>query len=275
MPFDQQARQALDRDFDIASHVADIPHIIAGWNERSARMRSSRSDARLELSYGEHSRMTLDFFPSGQAEDALLVFVHGGYWRALDKQMFAFVAEGFDANVAVVNYPLAPQARMGEIVSAIRALPAFLCANAAGLGFDCRRVVICGHSAGGHLAMMLALTREPAMRFAAACAIGGIYDLAPVHQAAINGEIGLLAEDVVDHSPLRLARDIGFPCLVAAGALESGEFLRQHRGFAQHWRQVGQELDTMIVPGANHFSVLDSLADRLHPLNRWLTARLG
>lgn len=276
MTLDPQDSGPLDRDFDISNHVVGIPQIMAEWTDRSARIRNARSDALLDLSYGAHPRMMLDYFPAlAGAGTGLLVFIHGGYWRSLDKQVFTFIAEGFDANVAVVTYPLAPQARMGEIVDAIRALPAWLSGNADSLGFDRRHIVICGHSAGGHLAMMLTLSNEKGPKPAAACAIGGLYDLRPVQQAAINREIGLSFEDALNNSPLPLVRDTGFPCLLAAGALESPEFLRQHRILESRWRQTGQDLDTMMIAGANHFSVLDRLIDRAHPLNRWLTERLG
>jgi arylformamidase len=184
----------------------------------------------------------MDIFLPGARPMAM--FIHGGWWRTLDRTMFSHMARGLNAHgiaVAVVGYDLCPAVAIGDIVEQIRRAGAFL---------D-RRIVLVGHSAGGHLAAMAASDRN----VAAGYAISGVFDLDPLVGLSMNADWKLDAPSARALSPCRSAKpDIAFDAVV--GALESNEFRRQSRVLAEAWGARYEE-----ISGANHFTVLDPLAD--------------
>src|SRR5262245_9994672 len=111
-------RAQLDAAYNNRAAVPLAEQIIAGWNARSVEIRQTRR-AHLDLVYGESLRERLDLFVADNPNAPTLVFIHGGYWQMNDKEGFAFLAEGplaRDINVAIVEYTLAPDARMDRIV---------------------------------------------------------------------------------------------------------------------------------------------------------------
>lgn len=254
----------LDRHLNIGAAYPDLPRRIDRWREESAATRRDIA-ARLDMPYGTAEREVLDYFPSPKPK-ASLVFIHGGSWRVLEKDTFSFIARplveaGF--NVAVVNYPLAPAASLSGIVDSVRRALVWLVSAPDGPGFEPARTFVIGHSAGGHLAAMLALTDWSsfgldASPFAAGCAIGGLYDIEAVRRSYLNDDLKLGAETAAAESPLVQARKVEPPFLLAIAEHESPEFQRQHREFAARWRAAGQVLDDVILPDHDHFSVLGS-----------------
>src|SRR5215467_9309951 len=148
-----------DREYNARAAVPEHPRILASWAERGAATRRQRAGL-LDLPYGESAAERLDVFPTPRNGSPLLVYIHGGYWRALDKSDFSWVAPPFvdhGVAVAVVNYGLAPGTSIEEIVRQMLRAFAWLYRKADDLGFDPQRIYVAGHSAGGHLsAMMLA-----------------------------------------------------------------------------------------------------------------------
>ena len=126
---------------------------VAGWSARSDAVRKARG-GKIDLRYGDEPRQRLDFFACGTPGAPTLAYIHGGYWQLNDKEPYAFFGEtllpaGF--NLALLEYTLAPAARMDQIVAEVRAAVAWVIDHAAELGGDPRRVFVAGHSAGGHL----------------------------------------------------------------------------------------------------------------------------
>lgn len=162
-------RAALDKLYNNRAAVPTHGEDLARWAAATAAARKSLP-AHLDLRYGPHPRETLDLFTVPQSGRPLLVFIHGGYWQALSKDDFSFVAEGFAgaaaghrANVALLNYPLGPESTMDRIVASIRQALVWLWHEAGTLRFDRNRIHVTGHSAGGHLTAMAALTDWPAL----------------------------------------------------------------------------------------------------------------
>lgn len=115
-------REDLDRQYNARVTVPDFARIVEDWNRRSKELRKHANMCE-EVRYGNGERELMDVFPAPKSDSPLLAFFHGGYWQALDKRVFHFVAKEFierEIAVAVVNYPLAPAASMDEIVESCR-----------------------------------------------------------------------------------------------------------------------------------------------------------
>ena len=270
----------LDAQINLRARWPEHEAYFARWAAESAAFRAERT-ARLDLRYGPTAGQTLDLFPAAAATAPLIAFIHGGYWQALDKSDFSYLGAAFlDRGIAYasLNYDLAPDARIGEMVVQIRRAFAWLQAEAPALGVDPRRMLALGHSAGGHLAAMALATdwqadfgvAEPAL--AAAGSISGIYDLEPMRLCYQQPVLQLDPETVRDMSPLRIAPPPGARLVCAVGGEETDEFLRQQAAFAADWRRQGAELDALVIETQTHFSILDLLLDPAHPLTAKLIA---
>jgi arylformamidase len=265
---------ALEREYNARATIPEHPEIFARWAEQGAATRRRRAGL-IDVPYGNDVGERLDFFPTPTGGAPLFVFIHGGYWRSLDKFDFSWIAPPFlDAGIAVAftNYGLAPRVAVEEIVrQQIRAL-AWLYARADELGFDRRRIVVAGHSAGGHLtAMMMAVLWprvDPALPpdlVKAGLAVSGLFDLAPlVPLPFINVDLALDAASARKVSPLHLPPATGAPLMTAVGALESSEFHRQTQLIRRAWS--GNARDHVEVADANHLTVCDALGDPGAPL---------
>ncbi|MDB5407582.1 MAG: esterase [Rhodospirillales bacterium] len=268
---------ALDAQHDLRAAVPRFPEYAASWAARSEAARSAQ-ECRLDIPYGDGPDETLDLFPA-EPGAALVIFFHGGFWRAQDKRDFLYPAPAFLARgiaYASVDYTLAPAASIDEIVAQSRRAVAFVARNAAGLGVDPRRLFVAGHSAGGHLTAMLALTDWSVLGLAEApmcggCAVSGVYDLEPIRLCYLNAVLGLDAAAAARNSPRRLlvASSRAAPPLVfAVGGNETAEFRRQQDEFADAWRQRGLKLTVVSQPGEDHFSIMDRFAEPTSTLFR-------
>ena len=157
MPTDYEA------EYNNRARVPEHPEIFARWAREAEDYRAEAMKERcaeLGLQYGDTPRQTIDLFsPKRAAEAPLALFIHGGYWRSLDPSMFSQAARGANAHgigVAVAGYDLCPEVTIAEIIDQIRHACLFLWLRTG------RRMMVYGHSAGGHLAAAMltcALTR--------------------------------------------------------------------------------------------------------------------
>ena len=173
-------RAALDVAYNNTAAVGQTKRAayVADWTRRSDAIRTSPG-AQLDLRYGDGARQRLDVFPCGTPGAPTLSYIHGGYWQMNDKEPYAFLGEGLRGagfNLALIEYTLAPAARMDQIVGEVRRAVVWVIDHAKELGGDSARVYVSGHSAGGHLTAM-AMTES---RLAGGVAISGIYDLEPI-----------------------------------------------------------------------------------------------
>lgn len=231
--------------------------------------------ASLGLAYGDKPSNTLDLFlPAGASSAAqrppLLLFIHGGYWQELSKNESLFAAAdciAAGAAFAALDYTLAPDATLAQMVCECRNALRWLQAHATALGFDPQRILVAGSSAGAHLAAMSCLRAWPGDADlppglpAAAALVSGIYDLQPLIGTSINDKPALTADSAAAVSP-QFFELTGFPpSLVCWGAIETGEFKRQSRAFAQALDAAAAgPLAVFESPGRNHFDVILDLA---------------
>ena len=264
----------LDRQYNARASVPDHAAFFSRWRGDSVRSRKALA-AEIDRVYGRSSDEKLDLFRAEKQGAPLLVFIHGGYWRSLDKADFSFLAPAFvasEVNLAVVNYGLAPATSMEEMVRQLLRAIAWLYKNASAMGFDPQRIVIAGHSAGAHLAAMMAAADWskwdpllPAHVVHGIVCISGLYDLEPLAQAPfLKDDIRLDRGGARKLSPANYRPSLAVPMLTAVGGDESAEFHRQNALIRSAWphcfrRDVG-------LPGRNHFSAVDALVDSDHLL---------
>jgi arylformamidase len=272
----------LDSQYNNRALVPDHPAILGRWAEASALARE-RMTCELDVSYGPTPAETLDVFPAAAPDSPVLVFIHGGYWRALDKRDHSFVAPAFvnaGAMVVVPNYALCPAVGIDTIaLQMVRSL-VWTWRHAARYGGDPRRIVVAGHSAGGHLAtMMLSCDWRsqgadlPAQLVRAAVSVSGLYDLEPVRQVPfLKADLRLTPDLVRRLSPVRFPAPPG-RLVCAVGADESDEFRRQNGLMRAAWGEAAVPV-VQEVAQTNHFTVLHALVDAGEPLNGHLLGLL-
>ena len=260
---------ALSRLYNARELVQDHPQYFARWAETSQRARATMT-SHLDLRYGDMPGETIDLFPSRKGDGSCMMFIHGGYWRALDKKDFSFLAPAFvggGISLAVVNYDLCPKVSIEEIVRQMLRASRWLWLHAEDYGMDQDRLYVSGHSAGGHLTamMMCALwprfdARLPKDLWKGGLAISGLYDLRPlVGIDWLNGDLRLDEAQALRLSPAYLPPATRAPVMTCVGGDESSEFLRQNALLGERWRAAFA--GDIAMPGTNHFSVMDGLAD--------------
>ena len=264
----------LSREYNNRVLFPDHARHFARWADTSARARSSMT-CYLDRAYGASPGETLDIFPSRKGDGSALMFIHGGYWRSLDKRDFSFLAPAWiDAGVSlvVVNYDLCPKVGIERIVQQMLAASVWLYRHAEQYGMDEDRIYVSGHSAGGHLAAMLLAALWPVMDRSlprnlvkGALAVSGVYDLRPLVQVDwLQGDLRLDEASALKVSPAYLPPATRAPLALAVGGLESSEFKRQNALLAQRWKSVLAR--DVPMPGKDHFTVVDGLADLASPL---------
>lgn len=270
------ASLAVDQDYE-SQYNLRIRHpergeIYTRYAQRSELTRQ-RPEARLDLRFGDRPSSSLDLFlPADVEAPPLLIFIHGGYWRALDKHGFSFVADAYlkhGVAVALPNYTLAPLASVREIVLEVCSSLAWLVAQGTELGYDARRIVVSGHSAGGHMAAAATCrgnVPELEGRLLGYVGLSGLFDLAPLLSTSVNLDLGMTPEDV---EALRVygRQDLyDVPMLLASGELETQGFQNQSADFARFCASRGLRVENLIVPGRNHFDILTDFAEAGYPL---------
>jgi arylformamidase len=264
----------LNKAYNNRELVPDHPQYFARWQEGSARARSTMT-SHLDLRYGDAPGETIDLFPARKGDGSCMMFIHGGYWRSLDKKDFSFLAPawvGAGVSLAVVNYDLCPRVAMDEIVQQMLRASRWLWLNAEQYGMDQDRLYASGHSAGGHLTAMLMCAlwqtldaRLPKDLWKGGLAISGIYDLRPLLEVDfLQSDLRLDPALALRLSPAFLPTATRAPVMTCVGSDESSEFLRQNALLGERWRSAFA--GDIPAPGKNHFSVVDGLAEPSSPL---------
>jgi arylformamidase len=254
----------LEAEYNNRARVPEHPGIIAGWKENAAVYRASYPHSELGLSYGSSARQTIDlFWPDAKRDAPIALFIHGGYWQALDPSHFSHLARGANANgiaFALAGHDLCPQVSVAEIIDQVRAAAVFLWRR------HQRPMVASGHSAGGHLTACLVATDWKTLGAREALipsglAVSGLFELEPLVPTSINNALKLDTAEAKRLSPRYWPVKNGLTLDAWVGAAESSEYLRQSDGVVRVWRGQGAETAYREVEGANHFTVVAPYAD--------------
>ena len=241
-------------EYNNRARVPENPAIMAGWSRDAKAYRETHQGRLRGIPYGPGERHRID--------DAgpIVVFIHGGYWQALDGSFFSHLAGGLNAHsidVAIPSYDLCPNVSIDEIIQQMR----FASRELAKLG---RPLVISGHSAGGHLAAcMLAYT------------ISGLFDLPPLVKTSLNKALGLDDASAKAASPLFWKPPQRGILDAVVGGNESAEYFRQSRVIVDAWGAAGVATSFGTVPDTNHFTAIAPLADPASPMTLRLKQLAG
>ena len=269
----------FEAEYDNRARVPEHPAIMEGWQKHAAAYRDRRSQngkAVLGRVYGASPRSHLDIFhpDTPRPEAPLIVFIHGGYWRALDRSDFSHLAAGANAHgfsVVMPSYDLCPSVSLATIIEQIRHCCLCLWRR------HKRRLVLCGHSAGGHLTATTLVHDwsahgAPADLVMAGVSISGLFDLEPLLQTSVNADLNLTAESARAASPVNMTPPPGCVFHASVGADETGEFRRQSQLICSDWARKGVTTRYEAVEGANHFTIIAPLAEKDSALTRQLVS---
>jgi arylformamidase len=258
-----------EAEYDNRARVPEHPAIMAGWQREAAAYRdeaAAEGRAEIGIRYGDTARQVIDLFSvAGGGAAPLALFVHGGYWRALEPALFSHLARGLNARgitVAIAGYDLCPQVTIADIIAEMQRACLHLWRRFG------QRLLAIGHSAGGHLVACLLATDWKALDPAlppdltpAAYAISGLFDLAPLLGVSMNADLRLAPTEARRISPIFWPAPRGAALDAVVGALESSEFLRQSHAITDLWGAGGVTTRYEEVAAANHFTVIGALAD--------------
>ena len=271
---DRRTPYQLDQQYNARAAIPDHPEIFARWRAESSAARNYLR-YQPDCQYGPSPAESLDLYRAATRNASLLVFIHGGYCRSLDKQDFSFLAPAFvqaDVAVAMPNYGLAPATSIADMVRQMLRAMAWLYRNSPSLDIDARRIVVAGHSAGAHLAAMMLAADWPLWArdlpqdlLRGAVCISGIHDLQPlVHAPFLQDDLHLDDAAARILSPVRYRPKLSTPLITAVGGAESSEFQRQNRLIREAWPHCFHR--DLPLPGRHHLASVEALGDTGHPL---------
>jgi arylformamidase len=264
-PWESWDRETMNRAYNAAAAVPESAAMFKAWVERSKAFRAAHAE-HFDLVYGPRDRNRIDYYSAGPGTP-VLAFLHGGWWQLRAKEDFAFLAESFVAegiSVAMVGYPLAPDATMDEIVADTHTAIRYLAAGLPRLGGDPRHLVVSGWSAGGHLTAMV--LEEPAVH--AGVSISGLFDLRPLLNSYINDKLKMDASMAERNSPQLHLPPRSKRLELFVGGSELPEMRRQSQEYAAARTAAGLPAHFKELPGANHYTMLNDLASPDGELHR-------
>jgi len=252
-------------EYDNRARVAEHPQIFARWATDSDSYRTRMGALRqARVSHGPTPREIIDLYDV-RPDAPIAVFIHGGWWRNFEPSLFSHFAAGLNAHgigVAMPGYNLCPLVSIADIIAEMRRALLALWRRYG------KRMLVLGHSAGGHLTAALLATDWPTLDASAPTdlvpagyAISGVFDLVPLVQVSMNRDFHLDDEGARRISPVLWPAPRGRVLDAVVGAHESHEFLRQSRAIADTWGKAGVATRYGEIADANHFTVLDQLTD--------------
>ena len=260
-----------DDAYENGGHIPGSSGYRDQWTDLATAFRNRMNEAgrsELDLPYGDGERNRFDLFHPENSPRGLVVFIHGGYWKALDKNFWSHLAEGALSHgyaVAMPSYTLCPDVRIADITQEIGAAVSAAAEKVPG------SIRLTGHSAGGHLASRMVCRNTPLEtqvldRVERTVSISGVHDLRPIIRTAMNEVLRIDRAEALRESPALLepVSDTRLVCWVGGG--ERAEFLRQNALLANIWKGLGAATASIEEPDRHHFNVLDGLTDPRHPL---------
>jgi arylformamidase len=272
----------LEFQYNPRESVPEYPELA---KVRAAQAKKVRQTAKswLDVAYGESPRERLDIYAPDRANGTVLIYIHGGYWRSGSKEdncnfVPTFTKRG--TTVVLVEYDLCPQVTVTDIVRQTRAAIAWVCKNITGYGGDPAKVYVSGHSAGGHLTA-LALTHDwtkagvPQDCLKGAVATSGVFDLDIVMKISVQEQVRMTPEVAKLNSPFENPPRVKCPLVVAVGGAEPKGWQQMSEDYFNFCKQQGMNVEYLVVPGANHYTMSEKLLDDTNPLTQAMIKQMG
>jgi arylformamidase len=250
----QMDRQTLDDSYNNTKAVPESPAMFNAWIERSKAFRAAHSQY-LDISYGPLEREKIDYYSAGP-NTPVVIFIHGGFWQARSKNDFAFLAESYlkeGISVAMVGYPLAPEANMDQIVASSERAVKFISQHLSEWGGNPKNVVLSGWSSGGHLSV----TSINGMKVKAVVPISGIFELEPLIGSFLNKNLQMDLAIAKRNSPMLNLPKGKTPIYLFVGGSELSEMRRQSYDFANKLKASNYPVVFVDIPGKDHYTMLE------------------
>jgi len=249
---------------------SDPQSVLNNWAQMSASY-LKRANLERDVQYGNLAAERLDLLKPLASNVPVLVFIHGGYWQWLDKDNYTFALEPLvtaGALVVTINYPLCPEVSLDTLVDRVRAACAWVWRHVRNYGGNPERLHVAGHSAGGHLAAMMAATdwrgfqdSLPHDMIKSIIPISGLFDLEPLRLISLNEGVRMDLKTAKRNSPLFMTPATALPVTLVVGGEETDELHRQSREFADAWRSEASAIEYIESPGHDHFSVVEAMTE--------------
>jgi arylformamidase len=272
----------LEYQYNPRVSVPEYPQLAEKRSEESRIIRAAHKSW-IDVPYGRSSREVLDIYPADKPGGPILLYIHGGYWRSGSKDdncnfVPRFTERG--ATVVVVEYDLCPKVTVSDIVRQTRSAIAWTFENISRYRADPSKLYLSGHSAGAHLtAMALAHDWEkdglPGDLIKGAVATSGVYDLEMVMRVSVNEQIRVTPEIARENSPFLHPPHPICPVVIAVGGAEPEGWKQMSRDYLQLCKDHGVQCEYLEVPGANHYTMSEHLADANSPLSRAMIRQMG
>lgn len=268
----------LDAAYDQSKYAPNLPQITKRYATNSEAVRS-RLGAPLRFAYGPTTIEGLDVYATKRPKAPINVFIHGGAWRTDLAKDYAFLAELFmhaGAHLVVPDFVWVQDAggSLMPMADQVRRAVAWVHRNAQRFGGDSNRIYVSGHSSGGHLAGVVLTTdwrkefNLPADTVKGGLCCSGMFDLKPVRLSARSAYVKFTDEIEEELSSQRHVENLNAPVIVAYGTLETPEFQRQSRDFAEAVKVAGKLVQVLVADGYNHFEIIETLANPYGLLGR-------
>lgn len=270
-----------DRMYNNRALVPDFANYLQQWTSDSKAVRDTQP-CLTDLSYGAGPSETLDIFTTSKPKAPVLVFLHGGYWRALDKSDHSFVAPSLTSQgvcVVVPNYALCPAVTIPQIVMQMVKALAWVWRHINTWGGDPSRIHVAGHSAGGHLAAMMMACQWrayapdlPTDLVKSALSVSGLFELDSIRRSPLLQEALRLDDaQVLQASPAWMPAPTHGVLHSVVGGLESEAFLAHNQLIQKAWGAKRVPV-AQVLPGLHHFSMMNAFATPGHALNQQVLA---
>jgi arylformamidase len=277
-------QQALDDAYDQAVYAPNSEQVAKRRTVNSAAVRARLAPRR--LAYGATPIEMLDLYVTKAPDAPVMVFIHGGAWRAGSAKDNAEAAELFvnaGAHFAVLDFINVIEAggSLFPMVEQIRRAIAWIYRNAASFGGDRNRIYVAGRSSGSHLGGVVLITDWqkdfglPADLVKGALLSSGMYDLAPVRLSKRGAYVKFTDEMEAALSTQRHLERINCPVVLAHGTYETPEFQRQTREFAAALKAAGKPVTLLVGEGYNHFEIPETMASPYGLLGRAVLELMG
>ncbi len=262
-----------ESQLNLRSRHPDFQDFLAINDKESKRVRASLL-CHLDVKYGSDPLQTLDIFPSNHPDSPIFIFIHGGYWRGLDKKSYDFVAEPFVKNnftTCILNYRLIPSVDMRGIVEDVKAVIHWIQNKAGEFHGNPNQIVLCGHSAGGHLALLTYLINEHLRtQIKALCSLSGIFNLRSIQNSYLNEVLLLSDHDVELYSVSNKNLSVlNCPVLLSVGSDETHFFIEETKKLYEENRYKSP-IAYYEYPGLNHYQIVHQLGKEDSPLVKFV-----